>query len=95
MQWDYDDRGNAIDLQITYREIVRRGWNGKKTDRIPPIWRDVVARVIREHHQEEERKELQMRFGGNGVQRRVELREKLARADAETRARQRERREQM
>lgn len=84
-----------MELQITYREIVRRGWHGKKADRIPPIWRDVVARVIAEHHREEERRELQIRFGRSGVQRRVELRERLARADAETRARQRERRERM
>lgn len=95
MEWSYDDRGNAIDLQITYREIVRRKWHGKYSDRIPPIWRDAVARVIREHHQAEESRELLERFGGGAGRRRVELRERLARADEATRARQKERRERM
>ena len=92
MQWDLDDRGNAIDLQITYREIVRRGWHGKRSDRIPPIWRDAVAAVIAEHHREEERRELLERFGGGAGRRRVELQERLARADEATRARRKERR---
>ena len=95
MQWDYDDRGNAIDLQITYREIVRRGWHGKKSDRIPPIWRDVVERTIREHHRQQELQELQSRFGSGAGQRKAQLRERLAGADAQTRARLREQRERM
>lgn len=95
MQWDYDERGNAINLQISYREIVRRGWHGKKSDRIPPIWRDVVERTIREHHRQQELQELRSRFGSGAGKRKAQLRERLAAADAQTRARLKERQERM
>lgn len=90
VRWDLDDRGNAVNLQISYAEIVRRGWHAKKSHRIPLIWRDTVQRVIREHHRQLEWMELRSRFGNSDAQRRVELRERVARADAATRARRRE-----
>jgi len=92
MRWSYDERGSAIDLEITYREIRRRGWDGRRSDRIPPIWRPAVAKVLAEVEAKRAAAELQERFGG-GAGRRRALQERLAQLQDERRRREAERRE--
>jgi hypothetical protein len=60
MNWSYDDRGNAINLQITLKEIKQRRWH-LHPGRIPPIWREAVRQVLAQEAADQDRAELAAR----------------------------------
>jgi hypothetical protein len=67
MNWNYDERGNAVDLSITLQEIKQRKWHTTRADRIPLIWRETVRRVLAQEAEAQDRAELAARISPGGL----------------------------
>jgi len=64
VDWKTDDRGSVDpeSLKITPAEIRRKGWDGRRSDRVPPIWREAVRKALAQREARIEKLELALRL---------------------------------